>query len=145
MIRLIQDMSKIKRKCEKKINLVSFFQQKSACLRHHSFPKNVSGLNQLIVDGTEIPAQKQSGYRSNKRSQSGEIGDIRMFKGCQHIDVFGDPLAPFMWRADGALAPTGIVGDTGSHVFWYVSHLSPCPAGVTREWSHKDPSRSVAP
>jgi predicted dehydrogenase len=48
---------------------------------------------------------------------SGEIGDIRLFKGCEHIDVFGDPLAPFMWRADGTRAPTGIVGDTGSHVF----------------------------
>lgn len=55
--------------------------------------------------------------------QSGEIGDIRMFKGCQHIDVFGDPLAPFMWRADGALAPTGIVGDTGSHVFSFMAFL----------------------
>ena len=55
--------------------------------------------------------------------QSGEIGDIRLFKGCQHIDVFGDPSAPFMWRADGALAPTGIVGDTGTHVFSFMAFL----------------------
>lgn len=54
---------------------------------------------------------------------SGEIGEITMFKGCQHVDMFGDPLAPFMWRADGKLAPTGIVGDTGSHVFSFMEFL----------------------
>lgn len=54
---------------------------------------------------------------------SGEIGEITLFKGCQHIDVFGDPSAPYMWRADGDLAPTGIVGDTGSHVFSFMEFL----------------------
>lgn len=54
---------------------------------------------------------------------SGEIGEIKMFKGSQHVDSFGDPDAPWMWRADGALAPTGIVGDTGSHVFSIVDRL----------------------
>ncbi|TPW27629.1 Gfo/Idh/MocA family oxidoreductase [Martelella alba] len=55
--------------------------------------------------------------------RSGEIGEITQFKGCQHVDMFGDPAAPFMWRADGALAPTGIVGDTGSHVFSFMEFL----------------------
>ena len=55
--------------------------------------------------------------------RSGEIGEVTMFKGCQHIDVFGDPAAPFMWRADGTKAPTGIVGDTGSHVFSFMHFL----------------------
>ena len=54
---------------------------------------------------------------------SGEIGEIKMFKGSQHVDSFGDPAAPWMWRADGNLAPTGIVGDTGSHVFSIVDRL----------------------
>lgn len=54
---------------------------------------------------------------------SGEIGEVRLFKGCQHVDMFGDPLAPFMWRADGQLAPTGIVGDTGTHVFSFMEFL----------------------
>jgi len=54
---------------------------------------------------------------------SGEIGEVRLFKGCQHVDMFGEPLAPFMWRADGRLAPTGIVGDTGSHVFSFMDFL----------------------
>lgn len=54
---------------------------------------------------------------------SGEIGEIKLFKACQHIDMYGDPLAPFMWRADGKLAPTGIVGDTGTHVFSFMDFL----------------------
>lgn len=55
--------------------------------------------------------------------EAGEIGEITMFRGCQHVDVFADPMAPFMWRADGRLAPTGIVGDTGSHVFSFIEYL----------------------
>lgn len=55
--------------------------------------------------------------------QSGEIGRITLFKGCQHVDMYADPSAPFMWRADGKLAPTGIVGDTGSHVFSFMDFL----------------------
>jgi predicted dehydrogenase len=54
---------------------------------------------------------------------SGEIGEIKLFKACQHVDMYGDPLAPYMWRADGDLAPTGIVGDTGSHVFSFMDFL----------------------
>ena len=54
---------------------------------------------------------------------SGEIGEIKMFKACQHVDMYGDPLAPYMWRADGNLAPTGIVGDTGTHVFSFMDFL----------------------
>jgi predicted dehydrogenase len=37
--------------------------------------------------------------------------------------MYGDPNAPFMWRADGKLAPTGIVGDTGSHIFSFMDFL----------------------
>lgn len=54
---------------------------------------------------------------------AGELGEIKMFKACQHVDMYGDPLAPFMWRADGNLAPTGIIGDTGSHVFSFMEFL----------------------
>jgi len=55
--------------------------------------------------------------------EAGEIGEITMFKGCQHVDMFGDPLVPYMWRANGELAPTGIVGDTGTHVFSFMEFL----------------------
>lgn len=54
---------------------------------------------------------------------AGEIGEITLFKACQHVDVFADPLAPYMWRADGTRAPTGIVGDTGTHVFSFMDFL----------------------
>lgn len=54
---------------------------------------------------------------------AGEIGEVKLFKGCQQVGLFGDPLAPFIWRADGKLAPTGIVGDTGSHVFSFMHFL----------------------
>lgn len=71
----------------------------------HAFPRNpVHDLAKEIID-------------------AGEIGAIKMFKGCQHIDMYGDPLTPFMWRADGKLAPTGIIGDTGSHVFSFMEFL----------------------
>jgi predicted dehydrogenase len=71
----------------------------------HAFPRNpVHDLAKEIID-------------------SGEIGEITMFKGCQHIDIYGDPMAPYMWRANGDLAPTGIVGDTGTHVFSFMEFL----------------------
>lgn len=54
---------------------------------------------------------------------SGEIGEVKLFKACQHIDIYADPLTPFMWRADGNLAPTGIIGDTGTHVFSFMEFL----------------------
>ena len=54
---------------------------------------------------------------------AGEIGEIKMFKASQHVDIYGDPLAPFMWRADANLAPTGIIGDTGTHVFSFMDFL----------------------
>lgn len=71
----------------------------------HAFPRNpVHDLAKEIID-------------------AGDIGDIKTFRGCQHVDVFADPNTPFMWRADGTLAPTGIVGDTGSHIFSFMDFL----------------------
>ncbi|MEO1638955.1 MAG: Gfo/Idh/MocA family oxidoreductase [Pseudomonadota bacterium] len=71
----------------------------------HAFPRNpVHDLAKEIID-------------------AGEIGDIKLFKACQHVDMYGDPLAPYMWRANGDLAPTGIIGDTGSHVFSFMEFL----------------------
>ena len=29
---------------------------------------------------------------------AGQIGGIKMFKACQHVAMYADPLAPFMWR-----------------------------------------------
>ena len=71
----------------------------------HSFPRNpIHDCAKEIID-------------------AGEIGEIKLFKACQHIDIYGDPLSPYMWRANGGLAPTGIIGDTGSHVFSFMDFL----------------------
>lgn len=74
---------------------------------------------------------------------SGEIGEVRLFKGCQHVDMFGDPLAPFMWRADGKLAPTGIVGDTGTHVFSFMEFLVGRVASLVADTLIVTPRRPV--
>ena len=75
--------------------------------------------------------------------EAGEIGEITMFKGCQHVDMFGDPAAPFMWRADGNLAPTGIVGDTGSHVFSFMELLVGRVSSLVAENFITTPKRRV--
>src|SRR5262245_52949883 len=54
---------------------------------------------------------------------NGEIGDLVLFKSSMHVDVLADPEAPFMWRCDGKLAPTGVVGDVASHVFSFIHML----------------------
>jgi predicted dehydrogenase len=51
---------------------------------------------------------------------NGEIGEIRMFKACQHDDTGGNPLAPSQWRADGKPVPTGFAGDTGTPVIGFM-------------------------
>ncbi|WP_027531645.1 Gfo/Idh/MocA family protein [Bradyrhizobium sp. WSM3983] len=54
---------------------------------------------------------------------SGEIGEVTLFKAAQHVDSLADPLAPFIWRLDANRAPTGVVGDTGSHIFSFMDYL----------------------
>lgn len=55
--------------------------------------------------------------------RSGEIGNVVLFRSSMHVDVLADPRAPFMWRCDRTLAPTGAVGDIASHVFSFVHSL----------------------
>jgi predicted dehydrogenase len=55
---------------------------------------------------------------------AGEIGEIRLFKGCQHVDMFGDPAGAVHVAGRRASWPRrGIVGDTGSHVFSFMEFL----------------------
>jgi predicted dehydrogenase len=71
----------------------------------HNFPKNpVHDLAKDIID-------------------RGEIGDIVLFRASMHVDVLADPGTPFMWRCDGKLAPTGVVGDVASHIFSFIHRL----------------------
>jgi predicted dehydrogenase len=55
--------------------------------------------------------------------KNGEIGDLVLFRASMHVDVLADPAAPFMWRCDGRLAPTGAVGDIATHVFSYIHRI----------------------
>jgi predicted dehydrogenase len=60
---------------------------------------------------------------AKKLIAAGEIGEIRFVRASQHIDSLADPRAPFVWRCDAKLSATGIVGDTGSHVFGFLDYL----------------------
>ncbi|MCY6379747.1 Gfo/Idh/MocA family protein [Hoeflea prorocentri] len=55
--------------------------------------------------------------------ENGAIGDLVLFKASMHVDALAAPEAPFMWRCDGELSPTGTVGDIASHIFSYVNYL----------------------
>jgi predicted dehydrogenase len=71
----------------------------------HNFPKNpVHDLTKEMIE-------------------NGEIGDIVLFRASMHVDVLADPNTPFMWRCDGNLAPTGVVGDVASHLFSFIHRL----------------------
>ena len=53
----------------------------------------------------------------------GDVGDIRFVRAAQHVNSLADPNAPFVWRCDRTLSASGIVGDTGSHVFSLLDYL----------------------
>ena len=53
----------------------------------------------------------------------GDVGDIRFVRAAQHVNSLADPNAPFVWRCDRSLSASGIVGDTGSHVFSLLDYL----------------------
>ena len=82
--------------------------------------------------------------RAKEIIDAGEIGEIKLFKACQHIDIYGDPLAPYMWRADGNLAPTGIIGDTGSHVFSFMEFLVGRVSSLIADSYITTPKRPIA-
>jgi predicted dehydrogenase len=71
----------------------------------HNFPKN--------------PAHKVA----RDIIKGGELGDIKLFRASLQVDVLADPSAPFMWRCDGELAPTGAIGDMASHAFSMIDYL----------------------
>lgn len=71
----------------------------------HNFPKN--------------PAL----WKAREMIRGGELGKVQMFRGSVQVDVLADPHAPFMWRCDGELAPTGVAGDMASHMFSIIDYL----------------------
>ena len=55
--------------------------------------------------------------------QSGEIGDITVFKGVFDQDFMTDPDVPFSWRMSKKDAGTGTLGDMASHTLSYALSL----------------------
>lgn len=55
--------------------------------------------------------------------RAGELGEITLFRGTFDIDHMADPGMAFSWRHDRALAGTGALGDTGSHVLAFALAL----------------------
>lgn len=91
----------------------------------HNFPKNpVHEITRDLIDG-------------------GEIGDLVLFRASMHVDVLADPDTPFMWRCDGDLAPTGVVGDVASHVFSFVDMLIGPVASLVADVATTVPERAV--
>lgn len=56
--------------------------------------------------------------------ESGDLGEITLFRGTFDQDFFADPEIPFSWRLDRALAGTGALGDLGSHTIAFAQFLA---------------------
>jgi predicted dehydrogenase len=55
--------------------------------------------------------------------QSGELGEITLFRGTFDQDFLANPDVPFSWRLDKVLAGTGALGDLGSHTIGFAHFL----------------------
>jgi len=55
--------------------------------------------------------------------ESGELGEITLFRGTFDQDFLANPDVPFSWRLDRALAGTGALGDLGSHTIAFARFL----------------------
>jgi predicted dehydrogenase len=55
--------------------------------------------------------------------ESGELGEITLFRGVFDQDFLANPNVPFSWRLDRALAGTGALGDLGSHTIAFAQFL----------------------
>jgi predicted dehydrogenase len=54
---------------------------------------------------------------------SGELGEITLFRGTFDQDFLANPDVPFSWRLDRAQAGTGALGDLGSHTIAFAQFL----------------------
>jgi predicted dehydrogenase len=55
--------------------------------------------------------------------ESGELGEITLFRGTFDQDFLANPDVPFSWRLDHTLAGTGALGDLGSHTIAFAHFL----------------------
>jgi predicted dehydrogenase len=74
--------------------------------------------------------------------QSGEIGEIRSFRGIHAEDYMADPTTPWSWRLDSQGG--GVVEDLGSHIVCMARHLLGPISRVCGSLSTVIPSRPTA-
>ena len=55
--------------------------------------------------------------------ESGELGEITLFRGIFDQDFLSNPDVPFSWRLDRTSAGTGALGDLGSHTIAFAQFL----------------------
>jgi predicted dehydrogenase len=55
--------------------------------------------------------------------ESGELGEIILFRGTFDQDFLANPAVPFSWRLDRTQAGTGALGDLGSHAIAFAQFL----------------------
>ena len=55
--------------------------------------------------------------------ESGDLGEITLFRGTFDQDFLANPDIPFSWRLDRAQAGTGALGDLGSHTIAFAQFL----------------------
>jgi predicted dehydrogenase len=55
--------------------------------------------------------------------ESGEIGEISLFRGTFDQDFMSDPNIPFSWRQDRSIAGSGALGDMASHTLSLSQYL----------------------
>jgi len=55
--------------------------------------------------------------------ESGELGEITLFRGTFDQDFLANPAVPFSWRLDRRQAGTGALGDLGSHAIAFAQYL----------------------
>lgn len=75
--------------------------------------------------------------------ESGELGEITLFRGTFDQDFLANPDVPFSWRLDRTLAGTGALGDLGSHTIAFAQFLVGDIAEVCGLRATRIPERAI--
>jgi predicted dehydrogenase len=100
--------------CEKPLATTSFDASRIVTAVEKSGVISIVGFNYL-----KNPAQAFA----KQLIESGDLGEITLFRGTFDQDFLANPDVPFSWRLDRALAGTGALGDLGSHTIAFAQFL----------------------
>ena len=100
--------------CEKPLATTSADAARIVAAVEKSGVINIVGFNYL-----KNPAQAFA----RQLIESGELGEITLFRGTFDQDFLANPDVPFSWRLDRASAGTGALGDLGSHTIAFAQFL----------------------